>query len=229
MTRSSSGPILGLTIVASAILLLMAITVADAWGWIAGLSLGILGALLVLGRSRYGKLVYRRLDRWSRPTPRLRSTARPHSRSLPRPVARSITQTGMLDQLKALTPTQFEEFARLLLTAAGYRDVQRVGGSGDQGVDLRMRDAAGNLCVVQCKRYQGTVSPAVVRELYGVMARNGAREAYLLTTGRVSSDAQAWIGTKPLHIWPADRLVRYAEQYLGANLAATIRQAQRAA
>ncbi|MDQ2806831.1 MAG: restriction endonuclease [Chloroflexota bacterium] len=122
--------------------------------------------------------------------------------------------------MKALTPAQCEEVARLLLEAVGYRDVQRVGGSGDQGVDLRMRDAAGNLCVVQCKRYHGSVSPALVRELYGVLACTGARAAYLITTGRVSHDAQAWIGDKPLHVWPADRLIRYAEQHLGDRLPA---------
>ncbi|MDQ2808926.1 MAG: restriction endonuclease, partial [Chloroflexota bacterium] len=134
-----------------------------------------------------------------------------------------------LAQLKALTPAQFEEFSRLLLLAVGYQDVQRVGGSGDQGVDLWMRDAVGNLCVVQCKRYAGSVSPAVVRELYGVMARTGAREAYLITTGRVSHEAQAWIGDKHLHVWPADRLIRYAEQHLGDRLSATIQAARRAA
>jgi hypothetical protein len=134
-----------------------------------------------------------------------------------------------LVSLQALSPAQFEEFARLLLTASGlYHDVQVVGASGDQGIDLTMRDGGGNLCVVQCKRYKGTVSPRVVRELYGVMARTGAREAFLVTTGRVSSAAQAWIGVKPVHIWDAERLLAYARRYLGSDLGATIKRAQAA-
>ena len=133
----------------------------------------------------------------------------------------------LLASLQALSPAQFEEFACLLLTASGlYHDVQVVGASGDQGIDLTMRDGGGNLCVVQCKRYKGTVSPSVVRELYGVMARTGAREAFLITTGRVSSTAQAWIGAKPVHIWDAERLLAYARRYLDAEFAETIKRAQ---
>jgi restriction endonuclease len=140
-----------------------------------------------------------------------------------------VPEAGPLASLQALSPAQFEEFARLLLVASGlYHDVQVVGASGDQGIDLTMRDAGGNLCVVQCKRYKGTVAPGVVRELYGVMARTGAREAYLITTGRVSSAAQAWIGAKPVHVWDAERLLTYARRYLGADFAGTIKRAQAA-
>jgi hypothetical protein len=132
-----------------------------------------------------------------------------------------------LASLQALSPAQFEEFARLLLVATRlYHDVQVVGTSGDQGIDLTMHDGGGNLCVVQCKRYKGTVSPRVVRELYGVMARTGAREAFLITTGRVSSAAQAWIGAKPVHVWDAERLLTYARRYLGSDLTQTIKRAR---
>ncbi|MDQ2808752.1 MAG: hypothetical protein M3Z04_17880 [Chloroflexota bacterium] len=31
----------------------------------------------------------------------------------------------------------------------------------------------------------------------------------------------------PLHVWPADRLIRYAEQHLGDRLPATIQAARR--
>ena len=211
------------------LLLIVALTITDSWGWVAlaGLSLLVGGGLLL--RSRAGRRLSRQLLRRVRRAPLVQPAVRSSQRSR-RPVTGGSPPAGLvLDQLKALTPAQFEEFSRLLLLAAGYRDVQRVGGSGDQGVDLRMADPAGNLCVVQCKRYAGSVSPAVVRELYGVMARTGAREAYLLTTGRVSHDAQAWIGDKPLRVWPADRLVRYAERYLGPRLAATIQAVKRSA
>ncbi len=209
------------------LLLILALTVTDSWGWVALVGLGLLVGEGLLLRSRTGRRLFRQLLRRVRRVPLAHSAVRPSPRL--RPVAGGSPPAGLvLDQLKALTPAQFEEFSRLLLLAAGYRDVQRVGGSGDQGVDLRMADPVGNLCVVQCKRYAGSVSPAVVRELYGVMARTGAREAYLLTTGRVSAAAQAWIGDKPLRVWPADRLVRYAEQYLGDHLPTAIQAARRA-
>jgi restriction system protein len=132
-----------------------------------------------------------------------------------------------LDRLQGLNPAQFEEFARLLMEASGlYRDVRRVGGSGDGGIDLTMRDPAGALCVVQCKRYRGAVGPEKVRDLLGVMARNQAREGYLITTGRVSPAAQAWSGAARLHVWDGPRLVRWAEQILGDQLGETIQRAR---
>src|SRR5205085_956437 len=84
-------------------------------------------------------------------------------------------------------------------------DVRRVGRSGDGGIDLVMRDHAGRLCLAQCKRYRATVPPSVVRDLYGVMVRHGAGEAYLITTGRVTAAAQAWPGAEPLHVRDAER------------------------
>jgi restriction endonuclease Mrr len=46
----------------------------------------------------------------------------------------------MVDALLDLTPTQFEEAVGAFLTAQGFGDVQRVGGAGDLGVDLRCTD-----------------------------------------------------------------------------------------
>jgi restriction endonuclease len=154
------------------------------------------------------------------------SPSRGRPEDVPAPIA-PLPDSDPLARLQALSPAQFEEFARLLLTASKlYHDVQVVGASGDQGIDLAMRDGAGNLCVVQCKRYKGSVPPNVVRELYGVLARTGASEAFLITTGRVSSAAQAWIGAKPVHVWDRERLLDYARRYLGSDLGQTIKRAQ---
>src|SRR5215213_1741075 len=62
-------------------------------------------------------------------------------------------QARTLGDLLTLSPTAFEHAVADLLRALGYRDVRRVGGSGDQGVDVACRDAAGKRVIVQCKRY----------------------------------------------------------------------------
>lgn len=79
------------------------------------------------------------------------STAKPsaswldHTRRLP----------GTLAEILKLTPAQFEEGVADLLQRLGYRSVQRVGGSGDLGVDITCQDKEGRSVVVQCKQYAG--------------------------------------------------------------------------
>ncbi|HUS16268.1 MAG TPA: restriction endonuclease [Chloroflexia bacterium] len=150
----------------------------------------------------------------------------PVAREVRVPVPRAPVTT--LAALQALTPAQFEEFTRLLFEGSGlYRNVQRTGKSGDQGIDLQMWDGAGNLCIVQCKRYQGTVAPSAVRDLYGVMVRNGAREGFFVTTGKVSSPTKRWSPEgHRLHVWDRDELEIYARRYLGERLEETIRRVQ---
>ena len=48
------------------------------------------------------------------------------------------------------------------------------------------------------------------------MARNQAREGYLITTGRVSPAAQAWSGAARLHVWDGQR-GPWAEHILGGR------------
>lgn len=65
----------------------------------------------------------------------------------------------------------------------GY-SVTETGGKGpDGGVDLELRKD-GELHLVQCKQWQALkVSVKVVRELYGVMAAQGAAGGYVVTSG----------------------------------------------
>ncbi len=56
--------------------------------------------------------------------------------------------------LLLLSPSDFERTVADLLRRRGYRDVRRVGGAGDVGLDVWCRDAQGRTVAVQCKRYQ---------------------------------------------------------------------------
>ena len=120
----------------------------------------------------------------------------------------------ILSALYALTPAAFEHFAAGLLARMGYADVRVMGKSGDNGVDITMRNGAGELCVAQCKRYRNSVSPAIVRELLGVMTREQAAEGFLITTGKVSSHAEAWAGAHQIKVIDAPRLVYQARRYV---------------
>jgi len=103
-----------------------------------------------------------------------------------------------IDEIGALSPAQFERFVGKAFAALGH-EVELRGKPGDGGVDLIVR-RDGETAVVQCKRYQGTVSPAVLRDLYGTMQHLGADKGYLVTTGRLSSKAIRWVAGKPITV-----------------------------
>ena len=71
-----------------------------------------------------------------------------------------------LAQLASLTPEGFEEFVAEIFEALGY-DVERLGGTGDEGADLRA--VKKGLCaVVQCKYHsQGVVGSPGASEVLG--------------------------------------------------------------
>lgn len=114
------------------------------------------------------------------------------------------------DALYKLTPSQFEEYvAKRLFARHGYT-VENTPDSRDGGVDIVVVDGNGRRAVVQCKRYQGTVGASAVRDLYGTMIHNDADMAYLVATGKISAEAQAWAAGKPLVLIDGTRLARLA-------------------
>ena len=57
-----------------------------------------------------------------------------------------------LENLKSMTPKDFEYTTAEILRRLGYKDVKVIGGSGDLGVDiLAYKD--GKKVAVQCKKY----------------------------------------------------------------------------
>jgi hypothetical protein len=97
---------------------------------------------------------------------------------------------AQITALRQLSPAGFEDHVAGLFERAGYR-VERVGGSGDGGVDVRVWHG-GSYGIVQCKRYRTDrlVGPAVVRELVGARTHEQADTAWLVTTGRLTQGAR---------------------------------------
>lgn len=101
------------------------------------------------------------------------------------------------NEMYALSPSDFEAYVGHLFRRKGYTVKER-GKSGDQGVDLEITGALGKRAVVQCKRYHKTVSPTVVRELYGTMLHERVGQGFLITTADISRSAREWARGKPL-------------------------------
>jgi restriction system protein len=120
-----------------------------------------------------------------------------------------------LAQLDSLSPESFEEFIADLFEMLGY-EVERVGGSGDEGADLRLRRADGLLAVVQCKYQKRSVvgSPALQRFL-GTIHHTRSHKGYFVTTTTFSLSAEKFAANNPIELVDGPRLVELVHDAIG--------------
>ena len=121
-----------------------------------------------------------------------------------------------LEELQAMPPSAFEEWAGARFRERGYavRVTGTHGTGGDHGIDL-VAKKDGETAIVQVKKFvTKAVGEPVLRDLYGAMTAAGADRAYLVTTGRVTDPAREWASGKPIEIWDAETVTRLS---LGEN------------
>ena len=103
-------------------------------------------------------------------------------------------QEDLLKRLRGMSSAAFEHLAAALLRVAGFDDVEVTGRSGDGGIDgigvYRPSGLISFRTAFQCKRYQGSVGGAAVREFRGSFAGRSDR-GIVLTTGSFTSSALA--------------------------------------
>ena len=123
----------------------------------------------------------------------------------PLPLAPALT----VDELYALSPGDFEAYVGQLFQRKGYSVALR-GRTGDQGVDVELKNQDGKRAIVQCKRYRTTVGSETVRELFGTLIHEKAAHAFLVTTANVSDAARSWAKNKPITLIDGETLVQIA-------------------
>ena len=96
----------------------------------------------------------------------------------------------------------FEVEVTNLLNRAGY-PATLTPGSGDGGVDIVLGDGT----IVQCKAHRASVSPGVVRELYGTLIHLRAPRAILISLNGVTSGVLSFINGKQITVWDRSRLI----------------------
>ncbi|MFN4103151.1 MAG: restriction endonuclease, partial [Tepidimonas sp.] len=108
---------------------------------------------------------------------------------------RASVAAELLEALARVTPTDFESIVLDLLLRMGYgasaEDLQRVGGSGDGGIDgIISLDKLGlEKVYVQAKRWQTSVGRPEIQAFYGALAGQRAHKGVFITTSTFTAQA----------------------------------------
>ena len=118
-----------------------------------------------------------------------------------------------LPDISALKWREFEEFIGEAYKGQGYQVEERGGNEPDGGIDLILRKK-GEMVLVQCKKHWEAeqVGVKIVRELYGVVAAEGATKGIVVTTGYFTRDAEIFAHGKPLLLIHGNELSRLIEE-----------------
>lgn len=94
--------------------------------------------------------------------------------------------------LNGMTWQEFEMLVGEAFRRRGYTVTETGGGGADGGVDLTLRKDGENF-LVQCKQWKAfKVGITTIRELYGVMAADGAAGGFVVTSGVFTKEAKSF-------------------------------------
>jgi restriction system protein len=119
-----------------------------------------------------------------------------------------------LAQLASLTPEGFEEFVAEVFEAMGY-EVEVLGGTGDEGADLRVT-RKGLLGVVQCKYHKkGVVGSPELQKFLGTIHHTSSHKGFFVTTRTFSLAAEKFVAEHPIELIDGPRLVELVQEAIG--------------
>lgn len=123
-----------------------------------------------------------------------------------------------LEQLEKLTPEEFEEFIGELFEALDF-EVERVGGSGDDGADLKL--ARGPLrAIVQCKFYKkGVIGSPDLQKFLGTIHQTASQKGYFVTTSSFSLTAEKFAANQPIELIDGPRLAEMVRELVALDKA----------
>ena len=112
-----------------------------------------------------------------------------------------------LDSIRDLHWRQFEELVAEAFRRDGYTVIENVGAGADGGVDIRLRKG-GQSYLVQCKHWRKQrIGVATVREMFGVLVAESAREVFVVGSGTFTAEAVRFAKGKPIHLVDGDTLM----------------------
>ncbi len=122
------------------------------------------------------------------------------------------TASTSADALNGMTWQEFEMLTAEAFRLQGFEVKEQGGALPDGGVDLVVRKG-GETYLVQCKQWRAfKVGVEVVRELYGVMAAEGAAGGYVVTSGQFTQDARAFAEGRNVRLIDGPKLFGLLQQ-----------------
>ena len=117
-----------------------------------------------------------------------------------------------------IKPEAFERLSQRLLREAGFSEVRVTGKVGDGGIDgvgILRHGLLSEIVLFQCKRYQGSVGPAAIRDFRGAM-QGRSTKGIILTTGTFTAAAKEEAireGAIPIELIDGSHLCDLLKQY----------------
>ena len=129
----------------------------------------------------------------------------------------SVTHATAPDVLAGMSWQEFELLVGEAFRLQGY-EVSELGGAGpDGGIDLVLRKDKEKF-LVQCKHWKAfKVGVQVVRELYGVMAAQGAAGGFVVTSGTFTDEAVAFASGRNVRLVDGPQLFGLIQQARAAR------------
>lgn len=127
-------------------------------------------------------------------------------------LAAGVTASPSAQSLEGMSWREFEMLVGEAFRLQGYQVQEQGGAQPDGGVDLVLRKGS-ETWLVQCKQWKAfKVGVDVVRELYGVMAAQGAAGGFVVTSGRFTDDAVAFASGRNVRLVDGPRLFGLLQQ-----------------
>lgn len=113
-----------------------------------------------------------------------------------------------IKSIKSISWQEFEELVGEVYRRKGYKVTEMGRGGADGGVDLVLK-RNGEVIYVQCKQWRmDRVGVQIVRELFGVIAAEGASGGIVISSGTFTDEAVEFVKGKQIEIIDGPELYR---------------------
>jgi restriction system protein len=132
-------------------------------------------------------------------------------------LVRDAAQGNTDEAIRNMSWQDFELLVGEVFRLRGFSVAETGSGGADGGVDLKLRKDR-EFFLVQCKQWRSYKVPVnVVRELYGVMAAQGAAGGFVVTSGVFTADAQSFAKGRDIELIDGQALSAMMKKARGAG------------
>jgi len=104
-----------------------------------------------------------------------------------------------VEELRELTPREFEEYTADLLLVLGHKRITLTPSTGDEGIDV-LSEYNGKKIAVQCKKHRGMIGSPDIQKFVGAMAHAEVDSGMFITTGIFSIHAEKFASRHPIDL-----------------------------